>query len=198
NTGPSSPCGEEVCIEKGEVSDRPWSIGDNVNFAVGQGDLQANPLQLAVAYATLANGGEVVRPHVGMQVEDPAGRVIQEIEPEPRREVEIEPAWRTTIMQGLRDAAMAEGGTSYGVFGGYPVEIAGKTGTAETGLGIDQSWYVAIAPYDDPKYVVAATVERGGFGADAAAPAVRDILNVLLRIEERKIDDVSADVAVFE
>lgn len=200
---PESPEGEAVVaadvFEYGGT-DRPWSVGDNVNLSVGQGDLQANPLQLAVAYATLGNGGEVVRPHVGKQVEDPAGRVIQEIEPEPRREVEIEPEWRTTIMQGLRDAAMAPGGTSYGVFGGYPVEIAGKTGTAERGAGrADQSWYVALAPYDDPKYVVAVTIEGGGFGADAAAPATLQILNELLRVKEQKIEPVpDSSVEVFE
>jgi len=201
STDPDSPGGEDVVPEdvyEAGGTDRRWSIGDNVNLSVGQGDLQANPLQLAVAYATLANGGSVVRPHVGMQVEDPAGGVIQEIEPEPRREVEIAPEWRATILQGLRDAAMAPGGTSFNVFGGYPVEIAGKTGTAETSSGVDQSWYVAIAPYDDPKYVVAATIERGGFGADAAAPAVQQILNVLLRVNEQKIEDVPPDVAVFE
>jgi len=200
---PESPEGRAVVAadfyEYGGL-DRPWSVGDNVNLSVGQGDLQANPLQLAVAYATLANGGSVVRPHVGMQVEDPAGQVIQAIEPEPRREVEIEPQWRTTIMQGLRDAAMAPSGTSYNVFGGYPVEIAGKTGTAERGVGrADQSWYVAVAPYDDPKYVVAVTIEGGGFGADAAAPATREILTELLRVNEEKIDQVSSSSAeVFE
>ena len=58
NTDPDSPCGEEVCIEKGEVTDREWSVGDNVNLAIGQGDLQADPLQMAVAYAAIANGGD--------------------------------------------------------------------------------------------------------------------------------------------
>ena len=100
--------------------------------------------------------------------------------------------------QGLNDAAMSPGGTSYGIFGGYPVEIAGKTGTAETSVGIDQSWYVAVAPYDDPKYVVATTIERGGFGADAAAPATLQILNELLGVNEEKIDQVSGTSAVIE
>ena len=183
NTAPDSPCGEEVCLEEGEVTDRAWSVGDNVNLAVGQGDLQADPLQMAVAYAAIANGGDLVRPHVGLRVEDPQGRAIQEIDPAIRDHIEIDPAAQRTIMDGLRGAAMEPGGTSYNVFGGYPIEIAGKTGTAETGLGIDQSWYIAVAPYDDPKYVVAVTIERGGFGADTAAPATRQILDELLRVE---------------
>ena len=73
NTAKDSPCGEEVCLDKGEVTDRPWSVGDNVNLAVGQGDLQADPLQMAVAYAAIANGGDIVRPHVGLRVDGPAG-----------------------------------------------------------------------------------------------------------------------------
>ena len=198
NTAPDSPCGEDVCIEKGEITDRPWSIGDNIQFAIGQGDLQANPLQMAVAYAAIANGGDIVRPHVGMRVQDPAGRVVQEIEPAPRRHVEIDPSWRQTIMEGLRDAAMTPGGTSYPVFGGYPEEIAGKTGTAERPPYADQSWYVAIAPYDNPKYVVAVTIEEGGFGADTAAPATQQILNELLKVNEAKIDQVSAETATYE
>jgi penicillin-binding protein 2 len=198
NTDPSSPCGEQVCIEKGELTDRPWTVGDNVNLAVGQGDLQADPLQMAVAYAAIANGGEIVRPHVGLRIDDPQGRAIQEIDPAPRREVEIDPAWQRTIMDGLHDAAMAPGGTSYKVFGGFPVEIAGKTGTAERPPNLDQSWYVALAPYDDPKYVVAVTIEEGGFGADRAAPAASQILTELLRVNEKKIDQVSSGAEVYE
>lgn len=198
NTDPDSPGGKDVDVAKGELTDRPWSIGDNINLAVGQGDLQADPLQMAVAYAAIANGGTVVRPHVGLRIEDPQGRAIQEIDPAPRRELDIDPIWQQTIMAGLHDAAMAPGGTSYPIFGGYPVDIAGKTGTAERPPYGDQSWYVAVAPYDDPKYVVAVTIEEGGFGADAAAPATLEILNELLDVNTGKIDSVSADVAVVE
>ena len=126
-------------------------MGDNVNLAVGQGDLQADPLQMAVAYAAIANGGDVVRPHVGLRVTDPQGRTIQEIDPAPRSHVDIDPSWRTTILDGLHEAAMEPGGTSYPVFGGYPVQIAGKTGTAERPGQADQSWYIALAPYRRPQ-----------------------------------------------
>lgn len=159
------------------LTDRPWSAGDNVNLAVGQGDLQADPLQMAVAYATIANGGAVPRPHVGMRVEDAAGRILREIEPPPARRVRIEPEWRRTILAGLHDAAQAPGGTSYAVFGGFPVPMAGKTGTAERPPYADQSWYVALAPYPNPEIVVAVTVEEGGFGAETAAPAALEILS---------------------
>jgi penicillin-binding protein 2 len=159
-------------------TDRPWSVGDSINLSVGQGDLQANPLQMAVGYATIANGGDVVRPHLAQRVEDPSGRVVQEINPAPRSHVEIEPQHRDAIMSGLNAAAMEPGGTSYAVFGNFPVQIAGKTGTAERGLfQEDQSWYVALAPYPNPEVVVATTIEQGGFGADAAAPATSQILS---------------------
>ena len=95
-------------------------------------------------------------------------------------------------MDGLTEAAMTPGGTSYNVFGGYPVDIAGKTGTAERPPNPDQSWYVALAPADDPKYVVAVTIEGGGFGADSAAPATLQILNELLDVNESKIETVSS------
>ena len=180
NTDPSSPGGQDVVLEKGETVDRPWSAGDDVNLAVGQGDLQADPLQMAVAYATIANGGDVLRPHVAQQVEDADGRVIQEIRPDPRRHVDIAPQFRQVILDGLHGAAMEPGGTSYPIFGGSKVDIAGKTGTAERGDMPDQSWYVALAPYPNPNVVVAVTIERGGFGADSAAPAASQILSAYL------------------
>lgn len=160
-----------------ELTDRPWSAGDNVNLAVGQGDLQADPLQMAVAYATIAAGGEVPRPHVGLRIEDAAGRVLREMEFEPARQVRIDPGWRETILAGLHDAAQSPEGTSYAVFGGFPVPVAGKTGTAERPPYADQSWYVALAPYPDPEIVVAVTFEEGGFGAETAAPAALQILS---------------------
>lgn len=181
NTSPSSPGGEEVVLEKGETVDRPWSAGDGVNLSVGQGDVQVDPLQLATAYATVANGGDVVRPHLAEEVEDPSGKVIQEIQPAARRHVDIRPQYRQAILDGLHAAAMEPGGTSYAVFGNWKQDIAGKTGTAERGEGnADQSWYVALAPYPNPRYVVAVTIERGGFGADSAAPAAAQILSELL------------------
>lgn len=163
-------------LYKQGATDRGWSIGDMVNTAVGQGDVQVTPLQLALAYATFGNGGDVVTPHVGMRVEDPTGRIIEEINPPPRHHIKIDPGYQRVILDGLHAAATEPGGTSYQVFGRYPIEIAGKTGTAETSSGFDQSWYVALAPYPDPQYVVAATVERGGFGADSAAPVVSQII----------------------
>lgn len=162
-------------FKEGET-DRPWSAGDNIQLATGQGDLQTNPLQMAIAYAALANGGTVVTPHVGLEVEDAAGRVLKEFDPPVRRHVHIEGAYREAILEGLHEAAQSPGGTSYAVFGGFPVPVAGKTGTAQRPPHADQSWYIVLAPYPNPRIVTAVTIEEGGFGAESAAPAALQIL----------------------
>lgn len=157
-------------------TDRPWSAGDNIQLATGQGDLQTNPLQMAIAYATLANGGTVVTPHVGKEVTDAAGRVLREFDPRPRRHVRIDPAYRAAILEGLHDAAQNGAGTSFEVFGNFPIPVAGKTGTAQRPPHADQSWYGVLAPYPNPRIVTFVTMEEGGFGAESAAPAARKIL----------------------
>jgi penicillin-binding protein 2 len=160
-----------------ELTERPWSQGDDVQLAVGQGDLQTNPLQMAIAYATLGNGGTVVTPHLGMEVMDPAGRVLREIDPGPRRHVDIKPESRQLIMEGLHLATSGPGGTATSVFNEFPVEIAGKTGTAErAGHAYNMSWFISLAPYPNPNVVTVVVVEEGGFGAESAAPANREIL----------------------
>ncbi len=155
-------------------SNRDWSEGDNTNLAVGQGDFLATPLQLAVAYAAIENGGTIVRPHIGLEITDASGRVLQQIDPKPARHIDIPEL--TTIQDALGAAAQQPGGTSYDVFGTFPKPVHGKTGTAQTSRG-DQSWYVAYVPDPVRPIVVAATIEQGGFGAQAAAPAVRWILS---------------------
>lgn len=157
---------------------RDYNLGDNTNLAVGQGEVQISPLQMAVAYSTIANYGRVPRPHIGLEVQDAGGRLVQRIQPGPARRVKIDRANVDAVLEGLRRAASGPSGTSTPVFEGWPhdrLPVHGKTGTAETAQG-DQSWYVAYVPHPDKPIVVAATVERGGWGADRAAPAVCRIL----------------------
>jgi penicillin-binding protein 2 len=111
-----------------------------------------------------------------MEVEDQAGRAVQEINPAPERHLDINPAYRSAILDGIHMAAQSPGGTSYPVFGNFPIPVAGKTGTAQRLGQNDQSWYVVLAPYPNPQIVVAATIEQGGFGVQAAAPVARQIL----------------------
>jgi penicillin-binding protein 2 len=164
----------------------PWEPGDNVNLAVGQGYLGADPLQMAVAYAAIATNYKVT-PHIAMRVEDSQGRAIQQFSTPSRKKMGINPLFRQTIMDGLYQAANSPGGTSVDVFKGFPIKVCGKTGTAEKGLGRpDQSWYVVLAPCPNPQYVVAVTDEQGGFGAQTAAPDARRILAALYGIKNQE------------
>ncbi|HEU5105341.1 MAG TPA: penicillin-binding protein 2 [Solirubrobacterales bacterium] len=176
---PSKAWREQLVKEGLALEDRPWSSGDNIQLATGQGDLQTNPLQMALAYAALGNGGKIPTPHVGLEVEDAAGRVLKEFDFKPQRKIHIDPGYRTAILEGLHAAAQEGDGTAAGVFGGFPIEIAGKTGTAQRPGHADQSWFAALSPYPNPRIVTIATVEEGGFGAESAAPVVLDILEAI-------------------
>jgi penicillin-binding protein 2 len=161
---------------KNPYIDRPWTQGDNVNLAVGQGDVMVTPLQLARAYAALANGGTLVRPHLGGRIVGVNGKTVERIRPAAARHLQISPETRNVILGGMHRAAQEAGGTSDAVFGGFPIPVAGKTGTAQRNGQEDQSWYGVIAPYNDPQIVVTVTVERGGFGVESAAPIAHAIL----------------------
>ena len=103
-------CAEKEHVVRGTMDalfkcggiDKPWTGGDNVNLAVGQGDLQATPIQVAVAYAALANGGTIVRPHLGKAIEDANGIPLQEFRPKARRQIELAARDRAVILEGLR------------------------------------------------------------------------------------------------
>jgi penicillin-binding protein 2 len=164
----------------GIADGRPWSVGDNENLAVGQGDLEATPLQLADAYSTIENGGTVVRPHVGLEIDAADGTLLQKIDPPASRHVKIDSTYLDAIRTGLHAAASEPGGTSADVFAGWPQSrypVYGKTGTAQRGIQADQSWYVCFVPDPSKPILVVVTVEQGGFGAQAAAPAARQILS---------------------
>jgi penicillin-binding protein 2 len=172
-------------------TNRGWTVGDNVSLAIGQGDFLATPLQLAVAYAAIENGGTIVRPHIGLAVTAPDGSVLQQIDPKPARHVDIPNL--QAIQDGLYAAANTAGGTSVDVFATFPKQyrVHGKTGTASFTNRADQSWYVAYVPDPDRPIVVACTVESGGFGAEAAAPAVRLILSHWLGVEKEIVSGSS-------
>ena len=157
---------------------RPWSVGDNIQLAVGQGDVQASPLQMAVAYSAIANGGTIVRPHVGLAIESETGQQLEQIAAPAVRRVVINPSDRQAVLEGLHQATLGDG-TSADVFSGWDqgkFPVYGKTGTAERPPRPDQSWYAAYVPSATKPIVIVATVEDGGFGAEAAAPAVCKML----------------------
>jgi penicillin-binding protein 2 len=159
---------------------RIWYEGYSVNLSIGQGYLAVPPLQLAVAYSTLANGGTVVRPHVGRAVISADGRRLYRLRFAPRRRLHLTDV--SAIRQGLYDAAHASDGTSSAIFGNFPVPVAGKTGTAQTPTGSDDSWYASWAPAGRPRVVVVVLIEHGGFGVEAAAPAAREIYSAFFHV----------------
>ena len=183
------PTGLDLPYESGGVLPTPawvkdtygedWYEGTSINLSIGQGYLAVTPLQLAVAYAALANGGTVVRPHLAEAVLDPAGHPVKQLTFRPRTHIPL--VGLEQIRDGLYRAANEPGGTSYSVFGDFEPRIAGKTGTAEAPPGSDHSWYASWGPAASPKYVVVVLIEHGGFGAEAAAPAAREIYEALFR-----------------
>jgi penicillin-binding protein 2 len=171
------PC--HIVAEPGE----PWTVGYNMDLAVGQGSLQTNPLQMAVAYSTLANAylhggyGEVVRPHLGLQIDESStGGLVQSLPSPPARPVHLNDEDLSLVMQGIHEAASQPGGTSADVWTGWNQEqhpVYGKTGTAERPPHLEQSWYMCFINDPTRPIVIAVTVEEGGFGAETAAPIAR-------------------------
>jgi penicillin-binding protein 2 len=169
-----------VCAIVSEI--RPWTVGDDMHLAVGQGDLLTSPLQMAVAYSTLANAymhggyGTVVTPHLGMEIEDPHGGLVRALSFPPRRHVHLNYNDLSLVMQGIHDATSESGGTSADVWAGWDQAqhpVYGKTGTAERAGQADQSWYMCYIADPTRPIVIAVTIEQGGFGDQAAAPAAR-------------------------
>jgi penicillin-binding protein 2 len=166
--------------------DRIWKPGYSVQLAIGQGDLTVTPMQMARFYALLANGGQLVTPHVLEDVEqptnDPRHPTILPAGLQPGRPTPsgVDPAALRVVQEGLFEATHSSIGTSSGVFGAFPVSIAGKTGTAEklitlpgypNPLKLNQSWWCGYGPTDNPTIAVCAVIENGGHGGTAAAPA---------------------------
>jgi penicillin-binding protein 2 len=164
--------------------DQLWKPGNSIQLAIGQGDLLVTPLQMARFYALLANGGKLVTPHLLMDVENPNGAAVPTPALPAPRQVRVDPAALSVIRQGLWEGAHIPNGTSYPVFGNFPVSIAGKTGTAEKivdlpgylhGVNKDQAWWCGYGPTGKPSLVVCAVIENGGHGGVAAAPAAEEV-----------------------
>jgi penicillin-binding protein 2 len=157
-------------------ADQIWHPGDQINLSIGQGDLAITPLQLAVAYAAIANGGTIVTPHVVQDVERPGRTPItfnHPTHPVPG----LDPGVLTAIRQGLEGTTHDVEGTAYQVFGDFAVNVAGKTGTAQVFASDghelpDNALFASYAPADNPQIAVVAIIKGGGHGGSVAAPAV--------------------------
>ena len=167
---------------KGWRIDSIWKPGDSINLAIGQGNLEATPMQAAVAYAAIANGGYEVTPHLGARILDTHGALVRRVPYAKPRRLGISSETLGVIQNALHEGASTPNGTSYAVFGHYPVQVAGKTGTAQVFGQDDYAWYCSYAPANDPKYVVVVMIQQGGHGGVSAAPAARMIYDSLFHV----------------
>jgi penicillin-binding protein 2 len=175
--------------------DKIWTSGDSVQLGIGQGDVLVTPIQMARFYALLANGGKLVEPHIVKSVEEPATQgqppaILRQFNPKPPKDVGLNPNNIRIVDQGLYDATHANYGTSAGIFGSFPVEIAGKTGTAEKFVRLpgfqglqDQAWWCGYGPYAKPKLVVCAMIENGGHGGVVAAPVALQVFQKYFKVD---------------
>jgi penicillin-binding protein 2 len=179
-----------------------WFPGDNINMSIGQGDVLTTPLQMAVAYSAIANGGTLYRPQVGLKIVDTEGRLVKRIKPQKIGRV---PASRETLafLRTSLTGVVQPGGTAAAAFFGWnhnEIPVAGKTGTSEVTInGVDSthSWFAAMAPADDPEYVVVALAEQAGHGSQVAAPIVRRVLEGIFGVESVGLQlEVAEDQAV--
>jgi penicillin-binding protein 2 len=169
-----------------------WTVGDNVNAAVGQGYDEISPLQLAMVYSAIENGGTIVHPHLGDAIQSPNGTVLQKLSFPPLRHLHINPTYLQTIQQGLHEAAQGGGainniGTSQDVMGHFPEPVYAKTGTAQyiptsgprKGTETDYAWYACYVPATatSKPIVIVVWVEGGGYGDIASAPVARQMLS---------------------
>lgn len=160
---------------------RSWQGGDNTNLAIGQGDLLVTPLQMACAYAGIANNGTFYKPHLLKSVlsQSGTGSIIKH-KKEKLREVDEKQEYLDLVKAGLHGVIYEESESQASHFTNMSVEVAGKTGTAEiANAPAANGWFVAYAPADDPKYVVASCIEGGGYGSTSAMYVVRDVLGAL-------------------
>ncbi|MQA87823.1 MAG: penicillin-binding protein 2 [Streptosporangiales bacterium] len=164
-----------------------YRAGDAANFAIGQGDMISTPLQLANAYASLANGGTVYSPRIGKALVRPDGTVERKIKPRKQGKLPVPKRVLSFIRDALADVPRS--GTAAGAFAGFPLDklpVAGKTGTTEAYGAEDTSWFASFAPANNPRYAVVVMVAEAGEGSRFAAPAVREIYEGMYGLNGKK------------
>ena len=179
---------------------RVWMIGDTLSAAIGQSYNSFTPIQMAYYIATLANGGvknevsilkqviesdgdEVGRSEVLEVVDKKTG--VTDVE---TGDLGISDEIINTIFEGMRSVTSDRGGTAYSTFSSFPIEVAGKTGTATASNGSPNAWFVGFAPYDDPEIAVVCVIEHGGHGS-YTAPAVKEVMEEYFGYNNNNIDE---------
>lgn len=181
-----------------KANNRLYSLGQAVNASIGQGNVSVTPIQLAVAFASVANGGKVLRPRIASRIETYDGRLVEDIHSEIVRDLEVKPRHLRLIQKGLHKVVNVSGGTAYRRRL-QSMEVSGKTGTAQVRkLGAsrrqsretewkyrDHAWFVAYAPSDNPEVVVVVFNEHGGSGSGSAAPIAMKVLDAWKQQRDR-------------
>ncbi|MBE6100560.1 MAG: penicillin-binding protein 2 [Selenomonas ruminantium] len=162
--------------------DGDWYLSETFDAAIGQGFNLVTPLQAAMVMGEIAADGKRFKPHLVNRIVGPDGKVVKEFKPELLSTLDVRPEVIRLVQEGLHEVSTY--GTAARIFQGFPVQIAGKTGTAENPHGRDHGWFVAYGPFENPTVVVAVVVEQGGYGAQSAVPIGREILEAAFGIEK--------------
>ena len=177
-----------------------WTIGDTLSASIGQSYNVFTPLQMCYYISTLANKGIKTDVTIIKDIIDSEGNSlnIEEVkeninrkrglEEKEKEDINISEDTINAIFEGMRSVTGDHGGTVYGTFSDFPIEVAGKTGTATSGNGSDNAWFVGFAPYDAPEIAVVVIVEHGGHGYFTAR-AVKDIMEEYFGYNNDKIDE---------
>ncbi len=166
---------------KWDVFEEEWYLAETFDAAIGQGFNLVTPLQAAMVMGEIAAGGKRFQPHLVKRIATQDGKTLRDFEPVLLSRLEV-PEWVIQLVQSsLRD--VTKYGTAASTFAGFPVDIAGKTGTAENPHGQDHGWFVAYGPYDNPSVVVAVIEEQGGYGSQSAVPIGRKILEAAFGVQ---------------
>ena len=173
-------------VFRNRPAEAPFRGGDYTNMIIGQGDVLVTPLQIACAYAGVATG-RIMRPHLLKEVLNSEGETVVTYEPVVERTPEVSEAHLAYVRDALH-GMVQEGRTVGPLFEDLGIDAAGKSGTGEKQNENDTAWFVAYAPYNDPKYVVACVIEQGGGGSDTAAPVVAEVLDALLKSNAGTLD----------
>ncbi|MEA2516319.1 MAG: penicillin-binding protein 2, partial [Actinomycetota bacterium] len=181
-----------LCKALGPGCNEGWLPGYTVNMSIGQGDMIVSPLQMAVTYAAIANGGDVMRPRIGWELQTPSSTGTPEVNKTFRESVAaklpLEDADIEVIREGLQAVISGSSGTAVSAFAGFPLDrfpIAGKTGTAEIGESDrNDAWFVSYGPIESPQYVIAVLVQDAGHGGTSAAPIARQIWEAIFQVDQ--------------
>ncbi len=164
--------------------------GDAANTAIGQGDTVVTPLQMAMVYAAIANGGTVWQPQIAKAFISSDGKTITRVRPKAKAHVYI-PKWVRDYLLSALEGVPSNGTGGY-AFAGFPlnkVPVAAKTGSGEaSGIRAPYSWFNAFAPANNPRYEVVMTVSQGGTGAGTSAPGVRAIFEAIFGIHGQTVN----------